>query len=441
MHSITPLRFRAQYLDQMFCFLQVLSDSQNHCVMRLGGRIDGQRLARAVRLLIDAEPIAGSRYVERWWKAYWERPGEIEPGSLLRVVETADGEAALRSFLLEKPDLARGPLVTVRVFRGPKDTVCLKMHHTLGDGGGLSELCRLMAAFYRKLLDDPSFEPEPNREGDRSTRQVYRSLDVRDRMRLWGGGRDAHPGRAFKIWSFPLCAGPGTPLIVQRTVEPESFEAIREYGKARGAGVNDVILTAYHRALHAVVRPEPELRLRIALPFDWRRFLPEGRAGAVCNLLGVIHSDIGHDLGNDFDATLSRVHQDMEARKRDLSGLRGLPLQESLCRVLPYRVVKRRITSNFHRLARDGNTRGNRIATPGLSNAGALDPLALEFGDVEVENAFFPGPVHYPPCFTLVLTSFRGRMTFTVRSLDSGANRSRIEHFFELFEKELSQCQ
>ena len=60
-------------------------------VVQFPGRLDAQRLRRATRLSVDAEPILGCRFVDSWYHPYWQRRNDLDstPG-LFTLVETKD---------------------------------------------------------------------------------------------------------------------------------------------------------------------------------------------------------------------------------------------------------------------------------------------------------------------------------------------------------------
>lgn len=97
-------------------------------------RLDPEVLARAVRLLIDLEPVLGCWFDERLLNAGWIRCTDLEVFPLFSMLDTdnADRDAAefhARSFE------ERGPRVAVLLLRSAEhDDLCIRFDHVAGDG-------------------------------------------------------------------------------------------------------------------------------------------------------------------------------------------------------------------------------------------------------------------------------------------------------------------
>ncbi len=72
-NPLIPDRFRAVICDKMSFALMSLMDYQIHFIAEFNGMLDEERLARAMRLMLDAEPVLGSRFVKHWRAPWWQR--------------------------------------------------------------------------------------------------------------------------------------------------------------------------------------------------------------------------------------------------------------------------------------------------------------------------------------------------------------------------------
>ena len=287
------------------------ANGQLHTVLYPAGRLDADRLARAVRLTLDAEPVLGCGFVTqdpRVRRPFWQRCEGLDASSAFRLAETDRTEAALWAFITEPMDHSEGPQVQVRLFRdGQRDTACIKISHVAADVGGMKHYAYLLAATYGRLETDPTYRPARNLSGRRDQRQVYGPLGPR------GWLRGLEPRWGAPTWPDPYeNAGRNDWRYAVRRLPAEDFRALRAYGRAaappdlrvgiaggvigdgraRGATVNDLLLTALFRALRATLRPTAE-QLGMTVPMDLRRYLPGGEADAVCNLTGVLFSRAG----------------------------------------------------------------------------------------------------------------------------------------------------
>lgn len=436
-----PKRFRAEMSDQSLFFSRRLSDLQNTCVIYFDGRLDVDRFAKAARLAVDAVPIMRCRYVEGWWNPCWKWVGNMDENKICRVIETEDTEEDVNRYLVGMTDPFEAPQVRFQVVRSQNDTLSINMNHMVGDGDGMRDFAPLVASIYKHLGENPRYRPEPNIHGDRSALQILKALDMSLRLRLLRS--DPHAPTAHPTWRFPLDRHERrVSTTVLRKMPPDKFQTLRTYGKEHKATVNDVLLTAYYRALHEIIRPDPGLRLKVSVLTDWRRYLPSRRAGAVCNLIDLIHSDIGEELGDRFETTLEKVRTDMNVKKEAYPGLYGLLRRELRFRFVPYPVVKKRVISNAaaYQSKTDEVTTGFGL-TPSFSNIGVIDPQSLDFGDVAIRDVLFVGPSIFPPGFQLQFSTFKKEISFYVRSCDAGNNMMRIGHFLDAFQNELlSNC-
>ncbi len=97
-----PQRIEAQTFDWAVYTLAILFQPDIQLVTDLDGPADPERLGRALRLLLDAEPVLGCRFVPAPHKPYWARlkDWELDEAELLEVVRDDhpfdDGEVAFR---------------------------------------------------------------------------------------------------------------------------------------------------------------------------------------------------------------------------------------------------------------------------------------------------------------------------------------------------------
>ncbi len=195
-----PQTFPTVQIDDSISFISNGCDLQIHCVVDFKGQLDAERLARAVRLSVDAEPILGCCLKKHWWRQSWERRADLDRVKLFELVEAEQARAEVMVFLASPLDLYNGPLVQVRLYRSSSDTLCVKVNHIVADAGGVKEYVELLASIYNRLGESAYFRPTPNVKGSRSIQQVTRQFSSRQRLK--------HLGQMFQayIWiSRPSC--------------------------------------------------------------------------------------------------------------------------------------------------------------------------------------------------------------------------------------------
>jgi NRPS condensation-like uncharacterized protein len=352
-------------------------DALIRAVITLDGRTDPAILRRALRLLLDAEPIAGCRLVEGKRRPYAERTPNLDAVEVLTIFDLPDRaavEEALARWSLAPLDAHDGPLVRAALFRPADggDTLCLKLQHLLCDGGGALDLLYELAAVYAALERNAAYRPTPNVRGDRGYWQIVRRLSLREL-------REALRQRPFpwmmmdgSTWSLPLPPGEGPGALVARELPAGRLATGRAYARAHGATVNDVFLAAWYRAIYRLVQPPAGTRLVVMTHVNHRRHLPNRQAGGLANLSQMTPTSIGAELGDTLADTVARVHAEME-RVKAIPPMLAMQLQMAL--LSPAR-LQRQMQRRMSKMPR----RTRRGLPPLFNNVGAVDPARLALG-------------------------------------------------------------
>lgn len=437
MSQPVPQRFRAVLTDQVLFCMGGTQDHQVHCVLSMDGRVDEDRMNRAVRLSLDAEPVLGCRFVERWWRPYWERRNDLDRTRLCHLTETTDVEQEQMRFLTTPMDPCVDPLVEVEILRSLTDTLCIKMSHVVADGGGMKEYVDLLATIYRRLAEERDYVAAPNLRGRRSLRQISSRFGFLDKLRIIRCGLQDIIESNFPVpyWNFPFdkvgCLEKPKRAFVIRRIGPERVRIIREYSRNQEATLNDVMLAALYRVLYSLIKPEPTVNFRLRMIADLRRYLPVTKGEAICNLSGFVHLNIGTELGPAFDDSCFRVRDRMNTIRAGFPGLGDVSLSAIVFKWFPFFLARRLFRFALRQLIRSGNI------PPILTNWGAIEPERADFGDVTAEQAFGAPPTVFPPFFSLTVTSFRETLTLCTGFLENAIARRKIEHLLERLENEL----
>ena len=161
-----------------------------------------------------------------------------------------------------------------------------------------------------------------------------------------------------------------------------------------------------------------------------RRYLPAGHVVPVCTLSGATTVAITRQSGETFDSVAARTHAAMEAIKSDCPGLASAVLLE-LYFVPGFTPAEYAFYRIIGRAAKSGE------GYLGLTNPGVIDERQMDFGDIKVADAYGVGGVAYPPGFGITSSTFRNAMTFTAGFCDTAIDRQDVEHFLDVFVREL----
>jgi NRPS condensation-like uncharacterized protein len=426
-----PSRFRVAAGDLVIYLSRFANDIVIRAVVTLAGRADEQRLRHALRLLLDAAPIAGCRYIERWRRPHFRRLETVDEAGLLQVLPAygpGDPEATLTRYLLEPFEPFEGPLLRAALIRGVSDSLCLKAHHLFGDGAGVVEALYLLAELYAALERDPDYAPTPNVDGDRSLRQVARQFP---RGALWRAqGHAALPFGSDPRWALDLAPGAdGPPAFITHAQPAGRLAALRACAHVHGATVNDVLLAAWYRAVYRLVQPPAGTPLAVATHINLRRHLPGGRAGAIANLSQMVSTNIGVELGATLADTVALVQAEM-ARVKAAPPSLALPL---LLKALPYGWVQRLFDAVATRLAQSERP---VFAGTLFNNVGALDPARLTFS-APVTNAYLTACVPTGSGLQVVVGTCGEQLYVNALLREIGGNRRVLETLLDYFDQEL----
>lgn len=324
-----PERLPAHYGDVGNHALRRLTMPLIHIRYRFDARIDADRLARALRLLADAEPVVGARLVPRFAFPHWRRFSSAELDAYPWVVtrdagDEAEADAIEHDYWIGDRDELANPQIGAMIVRAPGgDRLVLKMGHVAADAGGSRELALRVAGIYSTLALDPRHVPPVNL-GDRTIRQAYRGLGWRGLLqvlrRYYIEMRDS--ARPFRSVRLPR-AGEGSGEATYRLLrlDERRVEAMRRAGAPMRATLNDVLVAAALRALARMVpEPAPDAAYRLLGTVDLRRYLPGKRAGAPCNLSSFYWVNLGRDVGATLADTIRAVKAQVDHAKANHIG-------------------------------------------------------------------------------------------------------------------------
>ncbi len=435
MPSIPP-RLPARLGDIALQAMARLFVPQIQLIVDLEGELDGDRLRRALRLLLDAEPVLGCRFVPRWVSPYWQRLGEEEvPDDSLLEVEDAHGparERATQRFLGADLPADEGPRLRVLWLRGGGgDRLVIKAHHQAMDAGGTKAMAYRLARLYRRLEDEPDLVPIPNL-GTRSMWQPYRQFSPRAwlgmyRRYLVDAWQSRVPGRSMRLPMGRQAEGP--PRFQVLHVGGPRLQRLREHPSS--ATLNDLVAAALLRALAGASGWRGQGTIRYVGTVDLRRYLPRREADALCNLSSFMFPRLGPRLGGRFDDTVTRLKAVTDAIKADHFGL-GFNLgSAAVAWALPAGVIERVLFAILDRDRRRGTM------PPVFTNMGPIDPLRLDFGAPAVDHAHLVVPAAYPDLFAIGLSGFRGRLSLTAGHFEPALPAEQLARLLRAVDEEL----
>ncbi|MBM4386823.1 MAG: hypothetical protein FJ088_03730 [Deltaproteobacteria bacterium] len=387
--------------------------------------LDPDRLYRAVRLALDAEPVLGCRFADDGRDPQWER---LDDGALRKLFVSTGSTEEFEAFKNEEHDLLNGPQFRLcHLSASGGDRILLKVNHEAADAGGTKEIAGVISGIYSRLRDDPSYVPEPNLNGSRSYRQINEKIPlkafptvaanylkecIRNNIPIKTRAMYMHPGKADR------------PSYIVRQIEGLDFWKMAAYGRARGATINDMLLAAFFTALRDLGRDGGDSCMRVVTTVDLRRYLAEKKGAGICNLSALEPYKLNRDHADDFETTLRKVVEMTGKRKSSWPGLAGFLLLSPILRIISYASLKKSIVKFVER----GYSRHSLGSA--LTNMGPIPVSCVEF-DKAPRRAWLYVPPARNPGFIMGISGFEEMITLTSGVYDTGTQYSMAVSFIE----------
>ncbi len=332
-------------------------------------------------------------------------------------------------FIKEPENHIQGPMVQTKLLQGTTTNMLIvKLSHLCSDGAGVKEYINLLGAIYTQLFLGQSKDQIikgfcAGNEGFRDQSPVFKYAGIPDVKSAY------RPSQAQQaaLWSFPSQPNKNSyPKMSVRRLSYEQTLRLIQWTKAQQATLNDVIMTAYFQSLsHFTVYAEPRTAEKmIGLTIDLRRYLPNHTTGAICNLSGMEMPVIKMEDNELFNQTLVRVKQSMDKIKSQNPGLSSAAGMELLAG-LKLSEVKEMYKQQYEQALQMG------MALPLLTNFGVIADEPIKFGEVLADDGYMTSPIMYAPFFTMGVSSYNGRLTFTIGYHTPDTSKEKVEQFLE----------
>ena len=431
MNSISH-RFPARMSDCFTDYLAAFADMIIQLEMEFDKELDAKRLAKAVDLTLDAEPVLGCRFVNNSYKPYFQRLGTDKRPAFF----TANSENEYEAFKSASIDRKNGPQINVCLWHAPKgDRLLLKVAHQVADAAGVKDIAAILSGIYRQLASDPQYRPIPNTKGTRSLLQVLRHVPLHAYPRIYLNSVQStwRTSKPRTVHTLSIPDGPREPLtFVTRLIPSGRVSTLAEYGRSHNATLNDIIAAASLRALAITGNWNKRSHLSLSTTIDLRRYVPSGRATAVANLgySNLEWPDLGTDPGQDFADTLDKVAAITRYGKMHWIGLDIMfnPLIPIL-KFMPHARGK----ELYRRYVEAGIKK--HVDTHWLTNTGLIELESVNFGMQPITARIMPQQCYPWMPFIFGLSGYNGTLTLSAGAYPT--QKEIVDKFFDAVLKEL----
>lgn len=412
------------------------SNLQIQALMKLDGRLDFDKLKRAISLSVEAEPVFKCRFVEAE-PPYWEpleNPGII---NFCTLEETDDIDQTIKKLIQTPIDIDNGPMVKVTLIRSEQyDVLVFKINHSCCDGAGAQEFVNLLAEIYTSIdQENGTYLPIPRIGGRKDQDRLFEELGITNPDSIFIPGSDI----LLPMWSFPWEQSSSNTACMSVCRLPYGFlDTMITHVKTKGFTVNDFILTAYYRAMLEMREPVYGLPMEIPITIDLRRYLPDHRTQAIRNFSGSVSTSLIMSVNEPFSETLRRVSDMMKEIK---DGYPGLQSALGLERI--EKISFQETLAYYQASLEAKNTQafcplycGDRCV-PTLSNIGYMSKSLIKFGNSTVIDAYILPPVIRAPGLLMMANSYNSILTLAVGYYNSTVSSENIERLLNKVKDEL----
>ena len=418
-------KLNAELWDKMHYLFRDFNDRMVHVELSYDFEIDVEALKTVLICFFEKAPVLHSSFTDNHIHPYWTVM-DYDINDVVEVKRVADGEvSALADEFLTQciPPENHIQMKVLVLLHGGKTTLCIVENHMCMDGGDLKYFLKALCKNYNDYLEN-KISPIDLRTGTRAYESVYEDFSKAQRKMAENlykniNSKDDH--------AFPLSKSEKTDksFIARRKLSAEMFDKIKAAGKAHGATINDMLLTAYFYSLYELAGFDKSESVSISCAIDLRRHIKNSENQGVTNHTAWMQCRVP-ERGDDIFETLDYVVRSANQFKEDqFMGLHGLPLLSLGYKIMPHAVSEEIIKIGY----------ANPLLA--MSNIGILEVDKLALSGNEPTDGFMSGAVKYKPYVLLTATSMRKELTLSMCVRGNDEDKKIVEGFFDLIVKNL----
>ncbi|MCX7921060.1 MAG: amino acid adenylation domain-containing protein [Clostridia bacterium] len=403
------------------------SNHTMHIVFAFNGHLRQDILAKAVRATMDIVPVLGCRFVEHPKTAYWERRTDLDTLNLCPVCETERADEKLKEFIALSTDSQKDLVVMVKIFRTPdRDILCIKMDHACTDGGGLKEYAYILSEVYNDLCFNQTCKIIPDTI-PRDCGGYLKLFGIDDPKKAWDPSKTVLPPQ----WPFPSINHQNRqPVFARYQMKEDKLLALKVYARNHKVSINDLLLTAYFRAIFKAAGVPGNEPGTIMVTVDLRRKIPEGNKIKVANYSASFPLLLSNIEGESFLGTLKRVARLTSESMQNNSEIHMVVVQE-LSAFMDFTEAKEKFET----------TRKQAILTnqsaPFLGNIGNID--FVNFGYLAAVEGYVIPPAIYAPGLLLCACTYNQVLNLIVNYYTSDIEDKVVNDFLKDMVSDLEQ--
>lgn len=414
-------KFKAEAFDIMQYFYGSVQEPLIHCLIEFSEHIDEMVLTKAVIISADINPLIRCYFDINHKYPFWKEK-DFKGEDIVKVVECSSSEEEQKVRLLSsKIDVLNGPQIKIYIIRKQNsDTLCIIMNHMVCDGTGFKEYLYTISDLYNKCkknVEVPKREP-----ASRSTNQLFKNLKWSQRLGILCLKNEL--SKQKNEIKYCLEGDISNPHFITINITTEELEAIKAYAKPKGVTINDIIITAYARALYRETGNE---RIIIPCPIDLRKYISEKQEHGICNLTSNYICDVYINKYSSFLDILNEVSRQIKLQKSNKNCLKPVLMLELIFSLLSFNLMRK----VFHKVF--------TIPVTSFTNLGIIDKNQLDFNDITIEYMYLTGAVKQVPYFQIAVSTYNGVCTISSNLYGTENDKKNINCFLMEMKKELTE--
>ncbi|NHJ84070.1 MAG: hypothetical protein FK734_01325 [Asgard group archaeon] len=425
--SINERIFKAGTVDKLTYALMKFGDQQIHAILTFDEYFDLDLFVKAYELILEVEPVLKSRFVYHDKKPYWKVKEDIKQNEYFTIIKTDKTDEEIFNYIITPCNPEIDNPIQIRILRNSKqDVLLLKTNHAIVDGGGIIEFLELLAKNYKQLTLNPNYTLDSYISEGRDLKQVLRKFNIFQKIFIFFKNMSSKPN-----WAFPWIGNKQTaPNYIIRRFEPEQFRKIKTYGKKFNATINDMVLTAFYRSVFKLLNIKHNEPLVTVVTINLRMYLQDKKGYSICNLSSSAYPRIAYVPNENFAETLSRVHKEMNFRKKYAPGIGPAFFIENVFR-MPFSRVVNSIRKRYEKDLK------RKATHPVFTNVGLMRTQDIDFGSINAVDGYIMTPIMKSPGFIFGLVTFNETMSINAGFYKGSYDKKTFETFFDNISDEL----
>lgn len=417
-------KLKAEIWDKVQFIFRNYYDRMVHCAMYFEGTLDVNILRKAVYHIVKYYPVLRSSFKSNPINPYWKVNEDIQEGEMVRHVICEDLQKSVCEALAKEIDYkAKLQFEIVVHFSQSKCAISVIVNHMCMDGADFKYFLGKIAEGYNLIAEGRSIEELQLKQGTRCYKQLYYDMSEEDAKKAKGLYVNVSRTGVKTKFAFTDDKDCKTRFNFDKFTA-EQLAAIKEKGREYDATINDVLITAFARALSKQVVSKDN-RLAITNMKNLRHNIKSGQSQNMTNLTGFMPCVLESTDGS-FVEVLKKVSEITSKAKDDkFCGLYGLPLMALAFRLFPFSIAELAIKIGYE----------NPLI--GMSNIGIISEEMTGYKGLQCYDAFMTGATKFKPYIQLTATTFKGEPTLCIAQKCSDEDDKKIKKLLADTRKEM----